>query len=125
MRSEIRRICKESGLTTVYVTHDQKEALSVADRIAVLEEGEFAQIGTPTEIYRNPISRTVASFIGETNFVPGRLLEPAKRAGFWAVETKIGMFEGRIGHSRWKPKYSDRVDSVDATGGLSFQSQAG
>ncbi|MFT5465479.1 MAG: iron(III) transport system ATP-binding protein [Verrucomicrobiales bacterium] len=109
MRAEIRRICKESGLTTVYVTHDQTEALSVADRIAVINDGEIAQVGTPTEIYRNPVSRFVASFIGETNFVPGRLIEPAKRPGFWTVETKIGMFEGRIGHKRWKPKYSDRV----------------
>lgn len=109
MRAEIRRICKRAGLTTVYVTHDQKEALSIADRMAVLEDGELAQVGTPSEVYRNPVSRTVASFIGETNFIPGRLIEPAKLAGFWAVETKIGMFEGRIGHKRWRPKYSDRV----------------
>ncbi|MEM7014667.1 MAG: ABC transporter ATP-binding protein [Verrucomicrobiota bacterium] len=121
MRTEIRRICKESGLTAVYVTHDQKEALSIADRIAVLDEGEYAQIGTPVEIYREPISKAVASFIGETNFIPGRLTEPAKLAGSWVVETKIGMFEGRIAAKRWKPKYSDRVTISVRPESLVFQ----
>ncbi len=109
MRSEIRRICKESGLTSVYVTHDQKEALSIADRVAVLENGDFAQIGTPQEVYRDPVSRAVASFIGEANFILGRLVEQLNRHGFWTVETKIGNLQGRISHKRWKPKYNDRV----------------
>ena len=109
MRTEIRRICKEAGLTTVYVTHDQKEALSVADRMAVLDGGNIAQIGTPQEIYRNPATKTIASFIGETNFIPGRLIEPAQKHGFWTVETRSGVFEGRISHRNWKPRYNDRV----------------
>ncbi len=109
MRTEIRRICKEAGLTTVYVTHDQKEALSIADRMAILDGGDFAQIGTPQEVYRNPASRTVASFIGETNFVPGRIIEPARRQGYWAVETRTGIFEGRVTRSDWTPRYNDRV----------------
>ena len=54
MRSEIRRICKEAGFTTIYVTHDQKEALSVADRIAVMRAGRLAQVGTPGELYHRP-----------------------------------------------------------------------
>ncbi len=109
MRTEIRRICKEAGLTSVYVTHDQKEALSIADRMAILENGDFAQIGTPQEVYRDPVSRAVASFIGEANFIPGQLIEKLNRRGFWTVETKIGNFEGRISHKRWNPKYNDRV----------------
>jgi len=109
MRIEIRRICKEAGLTTVYVTHDQKEALSVADRMAILDGGNIAQIGTPQEVYRNPATRTIASFIGETNFIPGRLIEPAQKHGFWTVETRSGVFEGRISHRNWKPRYNDRV----------------
>jgi len=73
MRTEIRRICREAGLTAVYVTHDQKEALSVADRIAVLDAGRLCQVGTPREVYRRPVSRFVADFVGETNLVEATL----------------------------------------------------
>jgi iron(III) transport system ATP-binding protein len=69
MRSEIRRICTETGITTVYVTHDQKEALSMADRVAVLNMGVVAQVGTPRHLYERPGSRFVADFLGETNFI--------------------------------------------------------
>src|SRR5213592_1330420 len=69
MRGEIRRICKETGFTTIYVTHDQKEALSVADRIAVLRDGRLAQVGTPGELYQKPKTRFVADFIGNTNLI--------------------------------------------------------
>ena len=71
MRAEIRRICKEFGLTAMYVTHDQKEALSIADRMAILEGGHIRQTGPPAQIYRHPISRFVADFMGETNFLDG------------------------------------------------------
>ena len=74
MRTEIRRICKEAGLTAVYVTHDQKEALSIADRVAVLCEGRVCQVGTPDAIYRRPISRFVADFVGETNFLEAEVV---------------------------------------------------
>ena len=74
MRTEIRRICKEAGLTAVYVTHDQKEALSVADRMAVLNLGRVCQIGTPEAIYRRPVSRFVADFVGETNFLEAEVV---------------------------------------------------
>ena len=70
MRMEIRRICKEAGLTAVYVTHDQKEALSIADRLAVMQAGRLEQVGAPLDVYRHPKNRFVASFIGETNFLP-------------------------------------------------------
>jgi len=69
MRSEIRRICKQAGLTAIYVTHDQKESLSIADRLAVMDEGCIRQCGRPQDVYLRPDSRFVASFIGETNFV--------------------------------------------------------
>ncbi len=69
MRSEIRRICTETGITTVYVTHDQKEALSMADGVAVLDMGIVAQVGKPRELYNRPASRFVADFLGETNFI--------------------------------------------------------
>lgn len=70
MRSEIRRICKEAQITTVYVTHDQEEALSMADRIAVMHDGNLRQVGPPREIYERPMSRFVADFLGTTNFIP-------------------------------------------------------
>ena len=82
MRSEIRRICTSLGITTVYVTHDQKEALSIADRMAILKDGQVQQVGTPTEIYREPISQFVAEFIGETNFVPATTAESGYQAAF-------------------------------------------
>lgn len=88
MRGEIRRICKEAGLTAVYVTHDQKEALSIADRIAVLRDGRVEQTGIPEEIYRRPRSTFVAGFVGETNFLPGRVT--AVSTGACRVSTAAG-----------------------------------
>ncbi len=88
LRSEIRRICKDAGITTVYVTHDQKEALSMADRIAILKLGKVIQIGTPTELYRTPRSRFVAEFLGETNFIPGTIAEST--SGKTLIKTKLG-----------------------------------
>ncbi|MGP4079030.1 ABC transporter ATP-binding protein [Pseudalkalibacillus sp. R45] len=67
MRTEILRLQRDYGITTIYVTHDQVEALSMSDRIAVFSEGVCQQIGTPTEIYNNPVNDFVAEFIGETN----------------------------------------------------------
>jgi iron(III) transport system ATP-binding protein len=71
MRTEIRRIQKRLGITSVYVTHDQIEAMTLSDRIVVMNEGLIEQIGTPTGLYRHPRTRFVANFIGRANFVPG------------------------------------------------------
>ena len=73
MRTEIRRICKDAGMTTVYVTHDQKEALSMADRIAVLSAGKLVQAGPPRALYEAPATRFVADFLGESNFLDARV----------------------------------------------------
>ncbi len=70
MRSEIRRICKSAGLTAIYVTHDRKEALSMADRIAILNQGRLEQVGTPEHLYRRPLTRFTAEFMGQANFFP-------------------------------------------------------
>jgi putative spermidine/putrescine transport system ATP-binding protein len=69
MRAEIRRIHQEFGLTTIYVTHDQEEALSLADRLVVLDQGRVAQIGTPAELYESPDSAYVAAFMGYRNIL--------------------------------------------------------
>lgn len=69
MRVEIRRICKAAGVTAIYVTHDREEALSTADRIAVMAGGKLVQVGTPREVYERPASTTVATFLGEANLL--------------------------------------------------------
>ena len=73
MRTEIRRIQQEAGITAVYVTHDQSEAMALSDQIIIMEKGVVAQIGTPQEIYYHPASEFVADFIGEANFLRGPL----------------------------------------------------
>ena len=88
MRSEIRRICKASGFTTVYVTHDQKEALSIADRIAVMKEGRVVQVGTPGELYHRPATSFVADFIGHTNLIRGTI--SGREGNRYAVRTAAG-----------------------------------
>jgi iron(III) transport system ATP-binding protein len=72
MRGEIRRLCKELGLTAIYVSHDQKEALAIGDRVVVMDGGRIRQAGAPLEVYRQPKSRFVAEFLGETNLLKGR-----------------------------------------------------
>jgi len=75
MQIEIRRIHEKLGLTTVYVTHDQEESLVLSDRVAVLHNGAIAQLDVPKAVYDRPRTRFVAEFIGETNFLTGRLVE--------------------------------------------------
>jgi iron(III) transport system ATP-binding protein len=107
MRTEIRRVCKEFKLTTVYVTHDQKEALSIADRMAILESGHILQVGTPREVYKRPTRKTVANFIGETDFLPGRVLGMA--GNYVTVDTAVGKFDGVFGDLSNLPKVGDEV----------------
>ncbi|MCA9918002.1 MAG: ABC transporter ATP-binding protein [Anaerolineales bacterium] len=71
MRLEIRRIQQQIGITSLYVTHDQTEAMTMSDRIVVMNQGRIEQVGSPTEIYRRPHNRFVADFIGKANFVEG------------------------------------------------------
>ncbi len=107
MRREIRRIVKGNGLTGIYVTHDQEEALAMADHMAVLTSGRISQIGTPEEIYRDPRSAHVANFIGETNLIDGVFAEA--RDGYATVETRAGLFAGRITDPEWKPARGEAV----------------
>ena len=101
MRAEIRRVCKEFQLTTVYVTHDQKEALSIADRMAILDGGKILQVGAPREVYRRPVCKAVAHFIGETDFIAGRVLGP--KGAYFEVETALGRFLGVVGAPGFNP----------------------
>jgi iron(III) transport system ATP-binding protein len=94
MRHEIRRIHDETGVTMLYVTHDQKEALTMADQIAVMSMGRIEQIGSPQAIYRTPANVFVATFIGEANLIPGELTEAGD--GHGAIRTEFGVFKGRL-----------------------------
>jgi iron(III) transport system ATP-binding protein len=85
LRHEIKELQRKLGVTTVMVTHDQEEALSMADRIVVMNHGVIDQVGTPTGIYRHPSTLFVADFIGETNKIPARAEGP-DRVAFGAVE---------------------------------------
>ena len=86
MRTEIRRIQQEAGITAIYVTHDQSEAMALSDQIIIMEKGVVAQIGTPQEIYYHPASEFVADFIGEANFLRGNLTAKNGGSGTVTVE---------------------------------------
>ena len=77
MRGELKTLQRETGITFIFVTHDQQEALTMSDRIAVMANGEVQQVGTPDEIYEHPVNRFVADFIGETNLLEATLIERA------------------------------------------------
>ncbi len=78
MQNELKAIQKQTGITFIYVTHDQEEALSMSDRVVVMSEGRIQQIGSPTDIYNEPVNAFVADFIGESNIVDGIMLEDKK-----------------------------------------------
>ena len=89
MRFFIRSLQKGVGITTVYVTHDQAEAMVISDRIVVMFDGRVRQVGSATEIYLHPASREVADFIGLSNFIEGRIKERTEE-GRYTVETPLG-----------------------------------
>ena len=86
MRTEIRRIQQEAGITAIYVTHDQSEAMALSDQIIIMEKGVVSQIGTPQEIYYHPANEFVADFIGEANFLRGTLTQKQGDKGVVMVE---------------------------------------
>ncbi len=90
MRLEIRGLQQRLGITTVYVTHDQAEAMSLSDRIAVMNAGKLEQIGSPSEIYRRPASAFVADFIGRANFIKSRVLNRNEKG------VEFGLFDGSV-----------------------------
>ena len=85
MREEVRRILKRAGVTAISVTHDQEEALSISDRVAIMNDGAIAQIGNPGEVFENPESRFVASFLGQASFLSARVTDK--------LETGLGSFD--------------------------------
>jgi len=115
VRLEIRQLQRELGLTTVFVTHDQEEALTVADRLAVMDHGVIAQVGTPRELYDQPRSAFVADFIGKSNFFEGEIAGPG------VFRTRSGLCihfagEGRPGVSVLAVR-PERMEILHGTGG--------
>jgi ABC-type Fe3+/spermidine/putrescine transport system ATPase subunit len=97
MRQEIRRVCGAAGVTTVYVTHDREEALSTADRVAVMDAGRIVQVAPPREIYLRPATAAVAAFLGEVNLLPATVAGPDRAAsalGILAVTLPAGVMPG-------------------------------
>ena len=93
MRFELKRLQRELRITTVYVTHDQSEALALSHSIAVMNEGHIQQIGAPREIYERPRSQFVADFVGTTNFLDGTVLGRGAEPGHFRVRTEFGEVE--------------------------------
>jgi ABC-type Fe3+/spermidine/putrescine transport system ATPase subunit len=92
VRAEIRKLQKDLGITTVYVTHDQEEALSMSDRVAVMREGRVLQVASPKELYERPAGHFVADFVGTNNFLDGTCRVLA--GGRTVVETALGIVRG-------------------------------
>jgi len=96
MQVELKRLQVETGITFVFVTHDQEEALTMSDRIGVMSAGKLQQVGSPRDIYTRPVNRFVASFIGETNFLPGQTVPGGVRLGCGAVVDVVGKRAGAV-----------------------------
>jgi ABC-type Fe3+/spermidine/putrescine transport system ATPase subunit len=93
VRGEIRTLQKQLGITTIYVTHDQEEALSLSDRVAVMRDGKILQVAVPKTLYERPVNRFVADFVGTNNFIPGVCRERSPERA--VVETPFGALRGR------------------------------
>ncbi len=103
LRTEIRAIQRDLGITTIYVTHDQEEALSLSDRIVVMSEGRVEQIGTPFDIYNFPKTAFVASFVGTLNILRGQVADPARGAiviDGQEIRAARGLEAARVGEVR-------------------------
>ena len=100
MRVELKQLQEETGITFIFVTHDQEEALTMSDRIAVMSQGRVQQVGTAREIYEAPVNRFVADFIGETNLieVDGHARHDGTRRSGAARRPPLSLLLGRHGH---------------------------
>jgi iron(III) transport system ATP-binding protein len=106
MRFELKRLQRELGITTVYVTHDQSEALALSHSIAVMNKGRIEQIGAPREIYERPSNQFVADFIGSTNFLEATVSAADGAPGFYRVSSELGPLKA-YAHETLQP--SDKV----------------
>ncbi|MDO4355452.1 MAG: ABC transporter ATP-binding protein [Clostridia bacterium] len=100
MRTEIRRIQQKLGITAIYVTHDQAEAMSISDQIIIMNAGVVAQMGTPSDIYYHPVNEFVADFIGEANFLDGEIVETSGERCTMRIGDSRVQVENRSHHQK-------------------------
>jgi iron(III) transport system ATP-binding protein len=111
MRWELKELQRRTGITFVYVTHDQAEAMALSDRIAVMHAGRLAQVGAPRDVYARPATRTVADFMGLVNLVPARVMRPGEAGlvalggdGTLPIALPAGAAEGQTVHLAVRPE---------------------
>jgi len=129
MQIELKRLQHETGITFIFVTHDQEEALTMSDRIAVMNHGKVLQVGSPNDIYNHPASRFVADFIGDTNFLEVKLIESSENVS--SVELPSGRVfktgyvrgdQGELFNAAIRPEQtmlSHNLETADLQGTLS------
>ena len=111
LRHEIRRIQQQLGITTIYVTHDQEEALSLSDRVVVMSQGKVEQVGTPAQIYSFPATEFVAQFVGQINLLPVKVVNPT--AGIVKIGDQV-IQAGKFGHLNGNPiRLAVRPEELD------------
>jgi putative spermidine/putrescine transport system ATP-binding protein len=122
LQLEISRLHRELGITFVFVTHDQEEALALSDRIAVFRDGRIEQVGTPAQLYESPVSRFVATFLGDSNVFPGRIRDGLVDTGWCTLHTAAAGPSGepvalvvRPEHLRIGPAQGAGANTLSAT----------
>ena len=115
MQIELKRLQHETGITVIFVTHDQEEALTMSDRIAVMSHGRILQVGTPHEIYERPAERFVANFIGETNFLEGEIAGAANGRAFVKLASGASRARPEARSRRSAVPIVDRAADADST----------
>jgi ABC-type Fe3+/spermidine/putrescine transport system ATPase subunit len=110
MQLELKQLQREVGITFVYVTHDQEEALTMSDVIVVMQNGRIQQQGKPTDLYERPVNRFVANFIGVSNPIAGRLVEHEPTSGRAVVESDTGLrLQGVVTDPEARPAAGEQV----------------
>ncbi len=125
MRDQVRTLQKQLGITSVYVTHDQEEAMAISDKVIILRGGRIEQVGTPFEIYQNPISKFVASFMGKANFIDVKIVDINEQStivktmdGHTLALTNPGKIEFNIGDIATAVIRPESVDFTDDKNGI-------
>jgi iron(III) transport system ATP-binding protein len=112
MRFELKRLQRELRITTVYVTHDQSEALALSHQIAVMNEGRVEQIGSPRDVYERPVNQFVADFVGNTNFIEGHVVSASPAIGAEGASCVVRTEIGDISVTEGPPLRSDERVSL-------------
>ena len=122
VRAEIRKLQKELAITSIYVTHDQEEALTLSDRIAVLDHGKLQQLGSPRDLYERPEKPFVADFIGINNLIPGDIEDIREAEGLLTVSTRFGSF-ACVNEGQWKKGDPCKVCVRPETVSISYEAE--